>query len=94
MEFLFIVFYTIILGLVAPYVKVGSDRYGSLIPPMIALATGAVLWVLLTWFGFSYFDGYIWSIVMITMPIAMFFGSKILEKKREQQDNQALAATR
>jgi lipopolysaccharide export LptBFGC system permease protein LptF len=94
MEFLFIVFYTAILGLVAPYVQIGSDRYGMLVPPVIGLATGSVLWIVLTWLGFSYLDGWIWTIVMVSMPVAMFFGSKVLEKKREQLDNQALAATR
>jgi uncharacterized membrane protein YeaQ/YmgE (transglycosylase-associated protein family) len=94
MEFLFIVFYTAILGLVAPYVQIGSDRYGILVPPAIGLATGSVLWIVLTWLGFSYLDGWIWTIVMVSMPVAMFFGSKALEKKREQLDNQALAATR
>jgi hypothetical protein len=94
MEFLFIVFYTAILGLVAPYVQIGSDRYGMLVPPAIGLATGSVLWILLTWLGFSYVDGWIWTIVMVSMPIAMFFGSKALDKKREQSDTLALAATR
>jgi hypothetical protein len=94
MEFLFIVFYTAILGLVAPYVQIGSDRYGTLVPPTIGLATGSALWIVLTWLGFGYTDGWIWSIVMVSMPIAMFFGSKALEKKREKEDNQALAATR
>ena len=94
MEFLFIVFYTAILGLVAPYVQIGSDRYGVLVPPAIGLATGSVLWILLTWLGFSYVDGWIWTIVMVSMPIAMFFGSKALDKKREQSDTLALEATR
>jgi uncharacterized membrane protein YeaQ/YmgE (transglycosylase-associated protein family) len=94
MEFLFIVFYAAILGLVAPYVQIGSDRYGSFVPPVIGLATGAVLWVLLTWLGFGYTDAWIWSIVMLGMPVAMFFGSKALEKQREKLDEQALAATR
>jgi uncharacterized membrane protein YeaQ/YmgE (transglycosylase-associated protein family) len=94
MEFLFIVFYTAILGLVAPYVQIGSDRYGMLVPPAIGVATGSVLWILLTWLGFSYVDGWIWTIVMVSMPIAMFFGSKALDKKREQSDTLALAATR
>ena len=94
MEFLFIVFYTAILGLVAPYVQIGSDRYGMLVPPAIGLATGSVLWILLTWLGFSYIDGWIWTIVMVSMPIAMFFGSKTLDKKREQSDTLALEATR
>jgi hypothetical protein len=94
MEFLFIVFYAAILGLVAPYVQIGSDRYGSFVPPVIGLATGAVLWVVLTWLGFGYTDAWIWSIVMLGMPVAMFFGSKALEKQREKLDEQALAATR
>ena len=94
MEFLFIVFYAAILGLVAPYVQIGSDRYGSFVPPVIGLATGSVLWVLLTWLGFGYTDAWIWSIVMLGMPVAMFFGSKALEKQREKLDEQALAATR
>jgi uncharacterized membrane protein YeaQ/YmgE (transglycosylase-associated protein family) len=91
MEFLFIVFYAVILGLVAPYVQIGSDRYGILVPPVIGLASGAVVWILLTWLGFGYTDGWIWSIVMLTMPVAMFFGSKALDKKRAVVDQQALA---
>jgi uncharacterized membrane protein YeaQ/YmgE (transglycosylase-associated protein family) len=94
MEFLFIVFYAAILGLVAPYVQIGSDRYGSFVPPVIGLATGSVLWVLLTWIGFGYTDAWIWSIVMLGMPVAMFFGSKALDKQREKLDEQVLAATR
>jgi uncharacterized membrane protein YeaQ/YmgE (transglycosylase-associated protein family) len=94
MEFLFIVFYAAILGLVAPYVQIGSDRYGSLVPPVIGLASGSVLWILLTWLGLSYTDGWIWSIVMLGMPVAMFFGSKALDSQRKKLDEQALAATR
>ena len=94
MEFLFIVFYAAILGLVAPYVQIGSDRYGSFVPPVIGLATGAVLWVLLTWMGFGYTDAWIWSIVMLGMPLAMFFGSKALDNQRKKSDEKALAATR
>jgi len=48
MEFLFIVFYAAVLALVAPAVNIKSDRYGSFVPTAIALATGSVLWILLT----------------------------------------------
>jgi quaternary ammonium compound-resistance protein SugE len=94
MEFLFIVFYASILGLVAPYVTLGSDRYGILVPPAIGLAAGSILWILLTWLGFDYTSGWIWSIVMVAMPVAMFFGSKALDRQRAKLDEQALAATR
>lgn len=92
MEFLFIVFYAAILGLVAPYVSLGSDRYGILVPPAIGLAAGSVLWILFTWLGFEYTSGWIWTLVMVAMPVAMFFGSKALDKTRAQQDEKALRA--
>jgi hypothetical protein len=86
MEFLFIVFYAAVLALVAPAVNINSDRYGSFVPTAIALATGSLLWILLTVLGFGYTDGWIWSIVMLSMPAAMYFGSKFLASKRQKQD--------
>jgi hypothetical protein len=53
-----------------------------------------VLWILLTWLGLSYTDGWIWSIVMLGMPLAMFFGAKVLDSQRKKIDEQALASTR
>lgn len=94
MEFLFIVFYAAILGLVAPHVTLNSDRYGILVPPAIGLGVGSVLWILLTWLGFGYTDGWIWSIVMLTMPVVMFFASKRLAKVREHLDDEQLANLR
>jgi hypothetical protein len=90
MEFLFIVFYAAVLALVAPAVNINSDRYGSLVPTAIALATGSFLWILLTVLGFGYTDGWIWTIVMLAMPAAMYFGSKFLASKRQKQDELAL----
>jgi lipopolysaccharide export LptBFGC system permease protein LptF len=90
MEFLFIVFYAAVLSLVAPAVNITSDRYGSFVPTTIALATGSFFWILLTVLGFGYTDGWIWSIVMLAMPAAMYFGSKILASKRKKQDELVL----
>jgi hypothetical protein len=86
MEFRFIVFYAAVLALVAPAVKISSDRYGSFVPTAIALATGSFIWILLTVLGFGYTDGWIWTIVMLSMPAAMYFGSKFLASKRQEQD--------
>jgi hypothetical protein len=49
------------------------------------------LWLGLTVLGFGYTDGWIWSIVMVSMPVAMYFGSKLLASKREAKDQQRLA---
>lgn len=84
MDFAFsvIVFYAIILGLVAPYIFARSEEYGALLPPAIAMAVGSVLWGALTWLGFSYTDGYIWIIVMVVMPLAMVIFSSRLAHAR------------
>ena len=79
---LFIVIYAVILGLVAPYVGVKSENYGSLVPTALGLVSGSALWILLTWAGFHYDQAWIWVIVMLGMPAAMWFGAKFLEKKR------------
>jgi NADH:ubiquinone oxidoreductase subunit 3 (subunit A) len=90
MEFLFIVFYAAVLALVAPAVNIRSDRYGSFVPTAIALATGSFLWILLTVLGFGYTDAWIWSIVMVAMPVAMYFVPKLLESRREKKDQLTL----
>jgi hypothetical protein len=40
--------------------------------------------------GFGYTDGWIWTIVMLSMPAAMYFGSKFLASRRKKQDELAL----
>ena len=73
MDYVFavIVGYSVILGLVAPYINAKSEEYGWLLPPAIALATGSSLWVVLTWLGFKYEEAYIWAIIMVVMPLVM-----------------------
>ncbi|CAB4617841.1 MAG: hypothetical protein F2599_01695 [Actinobacteria bacterium] len=80
---LFIVIYAVILGLVAPYVGIKSESYGSLVPTALAVISGSALWILLTWVGLHYDEAWIWVIVMLGMPAAMWFGSKFIIAKRK-----------
>lgn len=80
---LFIVIYAGILGLVAPYVGVKSEHYGSYIPTALAVISGSALWILLTWAGLHYDEVWIWLIVMLGMPAAMWFGGKLIERRRK-----------
>lgn len=80
----FIVIYAGILGLVAPYVGVKSEHYGSYVPTGLAVVSGSVLWILLTWVGMPYDQAWIWIIVMLGMPAAMWFGGKLIEKRRKE----------
>jgi hypothetical protein len=80
---LFIVIYAGILGLVAPYVGVKSDNYGSYVPTALGVISGAALWIIGTWTGLHYDQVWIWLIVMLGMPAAIWFGAKFIEKRRE-----------
>jgi hypothetical protein len=82
-SFAVVLLYTLILGLVAPYITVHSEKYGALVPPAIALATGSVLWVVVTWVGLSYTNAWTWLIVMVAMPIVMMVVSSRLAKARD-----------
>jgi hypothetical protein len=80
---LFIVIYAGILGLVAPYVGVKSDNYGSWVPTALGVISGSLLWIIGTWSGLHYDQVWIWLIVMLGMPAAIWFGAKFIEKRRE-----------
>ncbi len=82
LNLLFIVIYAVLLGLVAPYVGLASEHYGSYVPTALAVVSGSVLWMLGTWSGLHYDEAWIWLIVMLGMPAAMWFGSKLMTKKR------------
>ncbi|MEO0060818.1 MAG: hypothetical protein RL343_436 [Actinomycetota bacterium] len=79
---LFIVIYAGILGLVAPYVGLKSDNYGSWVPTALGVISGSLLWIILTWAGLHYDQVWIWLIVMLGMPAAMWFGAKFIESRR------------
>ena len=94
MELLIILAYAAILGLVGTFVLDKSDHYGRFVPVSISLIAGSALWLLLTWFGFSYSSVWIWFIVMLSMPAAGWFGTNFLVAKREAEEARQLASIR
>lgn len=90
-SFSVVVLYAIILGLVAPYITVHSNKYGALVPPAIAMVTGGVLFSILTWVGMRYTDAWIWLIVMVAMPIVMMFAASRIAKMRDRAEEEAIA---
>ncbi|MFM5903650.1 MAG: hypothetical protein ACKOOD_01025 [Microbacteriaceae bacterium] len=93
-SFTVVILYTLVLGLVAPYITVHSEKYGALVPPTVALSTGSVLWVILTWSGMAYSDAWTWLIVMVLMPVVMMFVSSRLAKSRDKAFETKLAAAK
>lgn len=94
MEILLIVAYAGILALVSPFVFPPSDYYGKFVPASIALTVGAALWLVLTWLGFHYDEAWIWFIVMLGMPAAAWFGTRLLDSKRKQSESAELERIR
>lgn len=90
MEVAFLVIYAVILGLVTPYVVGKSEQYGVLVPTTIGLSVGSVLWVILTWIGMKQTEAWIWIIVMLAMPVALWFGARFLRKRRDKVDAETL----
>lgn len=94
MELLVIIGYAAILALVAPFVMPKSEHFGKLVPAALALTSGSVLWLVLTWLGFRYDEAWIWFIVMLLMPVATLFGTTYIRKNREVAEAKALEAIR
>jgi nitrate/nitrite transporter NarK len=64
------------------------------VPFSVALASGSVVWLLLTWLGFSYTEAWIWFIAMLVMPVATWFTANYLQKVREVAEATKLAELR
>ena len=89
-SFVVVVLYAAILGLVAPYISVHAQKYGALVPPTIALATGALIWSVLIWIGMPNSNAWTWMIVMVLMPVAMVIGANRLAHIRDEQQAEEL----
>ncbi|MFM1845286.1 MAG: hypothetical protein RI917_604 [Actinomycetota bacterium] len=94
MEILIIALYGLLLALVAPFVLPPSDHYGKAVPAAISLVAGSVIWLVLTWLGFSYQQAWIWFAVMLGMPLIGWFGTRYLDKLRQKNEQLRLAAIR
>jgi hypothetical protein len=93
-SFAVILLYTLVLGLVAPYISVHSEKYGALVPPTIALTTGSIIWSVLIWLGVGTQDGWLWLIIMLAMPLVMVFASARLASARDKAYEAKLAAVK
>lgn len=93
-SFAVILLYTLVLGLVAPYISAHSEKYGVLVPPTIALTTGSIIWSVLIWLGVGTQDGWLWLLIMVAMPLVMVFASASLASARDKAYEAKLAAAK
>lgn len=78
-----IAIYAGILGLVAPYIGIESEHLGALVPSTIAFIKGMFLSLILTWLGMPYANAWFFIIIMLIMPVALWWGPRILISRRE-----------
>jgi uncharacterized membrane protein YeaQ/YmgE (transglycosylase-associated protein family) len=82
MEILFILIYGALLGLISPYLLSGRENFGVLLAPALSLVYGFLVWTVLTWFGLSYNDYWIWTITLLGMPVVMILGVRFIRASR------------
>lgn len=82
MEIAIILGYSVILGLVAPYLTTRGGEYGVFVPPAVAAVAGSLLWIVLTFVGFKYEEAWIWIIIMVAMPVVMILVSSRIAAHR------------
>lgn len=82
MEILFILIYGALLGLISPYLLSGRENFGVLLAPALSLVYGFLIWTVLTWFGLSYNDYWIWTITLLGMPVVMILGVRFIRSSR------------
>jgi hypothetical protein len=78
-----IAIYAGILGLVAPYLGIESEHLGALVPSTLAFIGGMLLSLILTWVGLPYANAWFFIIIMLLMPVALWWGPRILIARRE-----------
>lgn len=85
-----VVVYGILLGMITPYVIGKSDKHGTLVPGSIAVTSGSLLWLGLTWTGLSHSGAAIWLLVMLITPPITFIAIRYLRNKRTLEDEKQL----
>jgi hypothetical protein len=79
MELLFVVLGGAIIGAIARYSLPHRDQHGSVLVPAIGAAVAAVVWVVLTWFGWAWDGGWIWwaslgAATLVAFAVDWFLG--------------------
>lgn len=86
--------YSLIVGLVAPYILGRRETVGTLVPFASSITVGSALWVVFTWSGLSQQEWWFWLILMLAMPVATYFAMRVLEKRRLGAETNAISSIR
>jgi ABC-type branched-subunit amino acid transport system permease subunit len=85
-ELLFVALGGAILGLAARYLLPHRTTQGSVLMPAVGTAVASVVWVILTWAGLRWDEGWIWWISLALAAVAAFATDIILTRRRTRTD--------
>lgn len=80
----------VILGLAAHYALPGRHTHGVLLAPALGAVLAAVIWVGLTWLGWRWDGGWIWTVTLVVTGIAVWLADLALGLIRMRSDEDRL----
>jgi len=90
MELLFVVLIAAGVGFTLPYLLRGRETYGIVLPAAVAAAVSSVVWVGLTWLGFTFDGGWIWVISLVLGGLAALAVALTVPRRRHEADRALL----
>lgn len=90
MELLFVFLGGVCLGIAARYVLPGRATHGVLLVPAIGAAVASALWAGLTWAGWKFDGGWIWTVSLVGAALVSVLVSVLLPRRRRRSDESTL----
>ena len=85
-ELLFVALGGAILGLAVRYTLPHRTTQGAVLLPAIGTAVASVLWIVLTWIGLKWDEGWIWCISLGLTAVAVVVLGIVLSRRRLRAD--------
>ncbi|QWT23680.1 hypothetical protein KPL76_13455 [Subtercola sp. PAMC28395] len=92
MELLFVVLAGIILGLAARYLFPLRETHGAFLIPAIGAVTASVVWEALTWLGWAWNGGWIWTTTLLLTAAVVSVSAVTIGRSRRSRDRAQLSA--
>lgn len=86
MELLFVALGGAVLGIAARYALPGRLAHGAVLMPAIGTMVASVLWVVLTWLGLAWNEGWIWWVTLGLTALASIAADVALVRTRTAGD--------
>lgn len=91
MELMFVALGGTIIGLLARYSLDGRHEHGALLLPATGAVVASAVWAALTWAGWRFDGGWIWTASLVASFLVTFGLALVLPRRRRARDSAMLA---